>query len=485
MILSKKNNDMGKMLKLFKEYDYYGLKEFKTKDDTTEDYRKILLASLSEGRTIVIVNNKMLNTIPKTGDISLQLALFADDFKDDADNICKLMKTTYEAVETTNNNVLEIVDAVEMQTKQVEIIASSGAQVADNFSDNVDKLQDISLRNQKILNITDSLDENMKSLKTMLNEISFIVNSVNDIAEQTNLLALNASIEAARAGEQGRGFAVVAEEIRKLAENTKEQLVRMNTFTSEIDLESEKSSQSVVKTRVAVSELTSEYEAITKSFDGSKDTVSDIITSIQSVASFMEELTASTEEIGSSMTIITDETEKTCKFSDVLEGYSKTSFNMKELLDDIEEEYFDIAKELVVSLNNGTHTLSNKDFVNHINVAIDGHKKWMEKLKYIVDNQEIIALQGDESKCAFGYFYKSISPQNEKIHKVWNNIKDPHKELHGISYKIFDCIKERKCTELNNLYNKADNISKKVIQYLADMIDIVNNFDVTENVLKK
>lgn len=53
-------------------------------------------------------------------------------------------------------------------------------------------------------------------------KINELTGNILDIASQTNLLALNASIEAARAGEAGKGFAVVAEEIRVLADNSRD-----------------------------------------------------------------------------------------------------------------------------------------------------------------------------------------------------------------------------------------------------------------------
>ena len=65
-------------------------------------------------------------------------------------------------------------------------------------------------------------EESIASLEAGMKEVSEFATTIAGITSQTNLLALNASIEAARAGEMGKGFSVVAEEVRVLADSSKQ-----------------------------------------------------------------------------------------------------------------------------------------------------------------------------------------------------------------------------------------------------------------------
>ena len=233
-----------------------------------------------------------------------------------------------QSVQTSNGSVSDLSALTEELSATMQNISENASSINDNtesvaaeVNDIADKTSEINQYTKEMKNHALSMETaaktNMESTGEKVNKILTVLeqaiedsNSVNqvntltddilNIASQTNLLALNASIEAARAGEAGKGFAVVAEEIRVLAEQSKDAVANIQAVTENVDN--------------AVGNLTKDSNRllnfvdtdIVKSFDEFEKMADDYNMDASKINDLVSDFSATSEELVASISNITE-----------------------------------------------------------------------------------------------------------------------------------------------------------------------------------
>ena len=198
------------------------------------------------------------------------------------------------ATEETAHGVHRIAEA----TQALYTNSMDASKTAENGSSIIVQAKD----QMEIIHVTtNSVNALVKKLAQQTEEINNISKVITDITDQTNLLALNAAIEAARAGEHGKGFAVVADEVRKLAEQSKNSAASMVNLTMEIKADTENVEQAVSDSLVSVEEGVQIITNAGSSFTSIAQAVTKMTTQIQEISATSEQLSASAEQVSASV----------------------------------------------------------------------------------------------------------------------------------------------------------------------------------------
>lgn len=196
------------------------------------------------------------------------------------DNAKSIENQTYQTndIQTAITNTASKTERMlKLSTQSVTTVSQGVAQVVD-LKGQADHIEEL---NQKVVG-------SMSELKEKASHVQQITQFIYEISNQTNLLALNASIESARAGEAGKGFAVVAEEIKKLAQETRNSTQTITEIVGELEKNSE-ITESYVKTT---------YESIHQQ----GNTIVEVGNSFQVIHENMEELQDTVEVVNGMVT---------------------------------------------------------------------------------------------------------------------------------------------------------------------------------------
>lgn len=270
----------------------------------------------------------------------------SDELAESCESMNAATTQASESMETIKNAAGELAATATQTAGDVENIASDMNRLDAIMGDSVDSTKALaeasdlirraSAEGMKIVeNLTsvnndcvaafDSIFEGIASVEGSANRISDASELISSIAGQTNLLSLNASIEAARAGDAGRGFSVVAEEIRKLSDESEQNVSTINSLLDELQANTrsaidksemvkgfvEAQNESVAKTREsfegivaaiddvnrAVSLLSEVNSRLSRGFEGIGNLVSNLSAASEENAATAEELSATSDMV--------------------------------------------------------------------------------------------------------------------------------------------------------------------------------------------
>ena len=249
---------------------------------------------------------------------------------------------TNESVSLIAKNTIAQADKTNRIKDRIDEISQSISGISDNVNAltvSADKMEDCNSNAEEIINKLIEISvqckeaiEDVRKQADLTNQsaqqIQTVTEIIADISSQTNLLALNASIEAARAGENGKGFAVVAEQIRVLADQSRESTQKINTLVTDLIGNSDVSVQITERVSEAVVEQNNKIKETEEIFKTLNNEIGQVGNAISGIGTEVNDLKNSSDEIGSgieSLTEFADQNAESAKITtDKMEDLKKT-----------------------------------------------------------------------------------------------------------------------------------------------------------------
>ena len=227
-------------------------------------------------------------------------------------------------VEQTTSLATSVAAAAEEASTNVQTVASAAEELSSSIDEISRQVSQASSIAAEASSGAERSSELVRGLADAAQSIGEVVNLISDIAEQTNLLALNATIEAARAGDAGKGFAVVATEVKSLATQTAQATDRISQQVSGIQSATKETVTSIEQIASIIEQVNHVTTTIASAVEEQGAATQEIARNTQQAASGTQEVTTNIVGVNKATDETSHATEDVVHAADELSSQAET-----------------------------------------------------------------------------------------------------------------------------------------------------------------
>jgi len=282
-------------------------------NDMIENFRTLVWQAHESIQEVMDTARELSEASQRTASSAKEIAVATEQIAIGASNVA------IEAEKVTDVTV-DMGDKMAITVRANSELSAAASDIQRSSQQGTLYMQALSEKTSETERLTLSMVQKVEHLQQSTSSIRNILQLLDNITKQTNILSLNAAIEAARAGEAGRGFMVVADEIRKLADQSKQSIETVGQITETVNQEIEEtvrlmgqayplfqeqigsvkqSNEIFLTVQDRMDDFVSQLDSVTQAVSKLESTQRTLASAMASVSAVAEESSATTEEVAS------------------------------------------------------------------------------------------------------------------------------------------------------------------------------------------
>jgi ammonium transporter, Amt family len=309
--------------------------------DEAGEIARLLNPFVDEMQGLGINITQHASTLNGSADNLLKLARSLIDSSDDITDTTrlvsqsnKMMHQNVHAAEkitrAINENVDTMADSAFRLSQNMSGIAKAIERITENITNITESTRSTNYVTGKAAEMSNNALRTIDSLSKASEQITDVIEIINNIAHQTNMLAMNATIEASRAGEAGKGFAVVANEVKNLAVQTAKATAEIESRIQKIQGDSKDTAEIITEISSTIHAINKAVLSITDAAEKQDEEAKRIFGTVRNASQYSEELTGSLkgisghlQEVSSTASLIVEQSDKVSREVEQLSNRAK------------------------------------------------------------------------------------------------------------------------------------------------------------------